>query len=130
MNDQFVDHLSFELQQLYDRFDKKWPKYKDSWKDMPFHALVQRLLSEHPENKGELIELIEAIENVSNDSNTWENIRHESLDSIMVLFFIVQCCNAKLGDYHGWRHDGAWTPEKSKWNTEPYESFHRRFGHV
>lgn len=87
----FLNHLQAELFQLYSLFDKKWPKYRDSWKGMAFHELMQRLIGEHPENKGEFTEFMEAV-----DSGDWEQIRHEALDSIMVLFFIVQHANKKL----------------------------------
>ena len=91
MNEQFIGHLYHELKQLFQLFDKKWPKYGSSWKGMKFHELVQRLISEHPDNKGEFTEFLEAV-----DSGDWENIRDEALDSIMVLFFIVQRANEKL----------------------------------
>lgn len=84
-------YLGVEILQLFNLFDKRWPKYKDSWKGMKFHELMQRLTGEHPDNKGEFTEFLEAV-----DSGVWERIRDEALDSIMCLFFIVQHANAKL----------------------------------
>lgn len=87
----FAHHLNAELLQLFKVFEKRWPKYKDSWKGLKFHELVQRLTGEHPDNKGEFTEFLEAV-----DSGDWRDIRDEALDSIMVLFFIVQHANKKI----------------------------------
>jgi NTP pyrophosphatase (non-canonical NTP hydrolase) len=91
MNDMFTDHLDDELGMLFELFDRRWPKYKDSWKGMSFHELVQRLVSEDQEHKGELTEFMEAI-----DSGDWMRIRNEALDSILVLFFLVQHANDRV----------------------------------
>jgi NTP pyrophosphatase (non-canonical NTP hydrolase) len=92
----FTDHLERELRDLYALFEKRWPKYKDSWKHMGFHELVQRLVSEHSDNKGEFTEFMEAIE----EGASWQEIKGEALDSILVLFFIVQYCNKRIDVVH------------------------------
>jgi NTP pyrophosphatase (non-canonical NTP hydrolase) len=81
----FVDHLSKELTQLYELFDKRWPEYKDSWKERPFWWLAERFY-------GEVTELQDAIGN----GEGWERIRDEALDCILTGFFLVERANAKM----------------------------------
>lgn len=92
----FVDHLSIELQQLYDYFEQRWQKCRDSWKDSPFHELVQQLISDNPNHKGAFTELMEAI-----DKGNWEHIRQKALETIQVLFFIAHRANVVTGGKDG-----------------------------